>query len=290
MTLKERVQDLFNRFNVDLAVEARTEMAEATLENGTVIYTDAEGFDEGAEAYIINDEGEQIALPPGDYELADGAILSIVEGGKIGSVTPAEAKGGEGKGAKKGVSPKGVSKPEAPAAKAPADGGTKDGGTTTPTKDPAPIKKSAQTPTEMEETKEEFVDSPVTRAMVEEMIREAIANMMGDQEEEMMNPEEEDKEEMSAVDPEASSEAPAPVEEPKKESKKAAKETKPEKEELSAVKEELEALKMELAEVQKQAASRGVQRMAPSQPAEPLDLTNMTTAERVRALANKFSK
>lgn len=286
MTLKERVQELFNRFNVDLSVETRTDMAEATLENGTVIYTDAEGFNEGAEAYIINDEGEQIALPPGDYELADGAVLSIVEGGKIGSVTPAEGKGGEGKGNKKGVSPKGVTKPSDSVADAPQAAPAP-----IAPKDPPPkVKKSAQTPNEMEEQKEEFVDSPVTREMVAEMIREAIANMMGDQEEEMMNPEEEDKAEMSAVNPEASSEAPAPVEEPKKESKKAAKETQPEKEELSAVKEELEALKMELAEVQKQAASRGVQRMAPSQPAEPLDLTNMTTAERVRALANKFSK
>ena len=54
MTIQERVQEVFNRFNVNLTVseEKRTEMAEATLENGTVIYTDAEQFAEGVEAYI----------------------------------------------------------------------------------------------------------------------------------------------------------------------------------------------------------------------------------------------
>lgn len=294
MNIQERVQELFNRFNVNLTVsEERTEMAEATLENGTVIYTDAESFEEGAEAYIINDEGEQIALPPGDYELADGAVLSIVEGGKIGGVKSAEGKG-EGKGGDgKGVSPKKVTKPEAPAAKAPADGGTKDGGTKTPTKDPAPIKKSAQTPTEMEETKEEFVDSPVTREMVEEMIREAIASLMSDteEEEEMESQKEADKEEMSLVDPEAPSAAPEAVEEPKKAPKKAKKEEAPaEKDEFSLMKAELEALRTELASVQKQAATKGLPRMAPTPKVEQIDLKSLTTEERVRALAKQFSK
>ena len=36
------------------------DLAEAALENGAVIYTDADDFAEGEEAYIINDEGERI--------------------------------------------------------------------------------------------------------------------------------------------------------------------------------------------------------------------------------------
>ena len=88
MTIQERVQEVFNRFNVNLTVseEKRTEMAEATLENGTVIYTDAEQFAEGVEAYIINDEGENIPLPPGDYTLADGSVLVVGDGGVVTSV------------------------------------------------------------------------------------------------------------------------------------------------------------------------------------------------------------
>ena len=82
------MQEVFNRFNVNLTVseEKRTEMAEATLENGTVIYTDAEQFAEGVEAYIINDEGENIPLPPGDYTLQDGSVIVVGDGGVVTSV------------------------------------------------------------------------------------------------------------------------------------------------------------------------------------------------------------
>jgi len=88
MTITERVQEVFNKFNVKLTVteEPRTEMAEAALDNGTVVYTDAEAFAEGVEAYIINDEGEKIPLPPGDYELQDGRTLVIGEGGVVSSI------------------------------------------------------------------------------------------------------------------------------------------------------------------------------------------------------------
>jgi len=94
MTITERVQEVFNKFNVKLTVteEPRTEMAEAALDNGTVVYTDAEAFAEGVEAYIINDEGEKIPLPPGDYALEDGRTLVIGEGGVVSSIGQPEAE------------------------------------------------------------------------------------------------------------------------------------------------------------------------------------------------------
>jgi len=61
MNIAERVQEVFNRFNVNLTVtdnvelenkETKTDLAEATLDNGTVIYTDADSFAEGVEAYL----------------------------------------------------------------------------------------------------------------------------------------------------------------------------------------------------------------------------------------------
>jgi len=67
-------------------------MAEAALDNGTVVYTDAEAFAEGVEAYIINDEGEKIPLPPGDYALEDGRTLVIGEGGVVSSIGQPEAE------------------------------------------------------------------------------------------------------------------------------------------------------------------------------------------------------
>jgi hypothetical protein len=94
MTITERVQEVFNKFNVKLTVteEPRTEMAEAALDNGTVIYTDADAFAEGVEAYIINDEGEKIPLPAGEYTLADGGLIVVGEGGIVSSVGEAPAE------------------------------------------------------------------------------------------------------------------------------------------------------------------------------------------------------
>ena len=57
MTLSDRINDLFEKFNVSLKVSesdvAKETLAELTLDNGTVIYTDAEAFSVGADAYII---------------------------------------------------------------------------------------------------------------------------------------------------------------------------------------------------------------------------------------------
>ena len=92
MNITERVQEVFNRFNVNLTVaeNPRAEFAEATLENGTVVYTDAENFAEGVEAFIINDEGERIPLPAGEYTLADGMILTVEDAGKVVAVSKPE--------------------------------------------------------------------------------------------------------------------------------------------------------------------------------------------------------
>ena len=84
MTLQNRINELFTKFNLSLSTVEKTElMAEATLENGTIIFTDAEGFEDGAEVYIVNEEGEKIPLPDGDYTLEDGRTLTIADGGKI---------------------------------------------------------------------------------------------------------------------------------------------------------------------------------------------------------------
>lgn len=91
MSISKRVQDVFNRFNVNLTVD-RTDLTEAALDNGTVIYTDADAFAEGVEVYIINDEGERIPLPPGDYTMADGSVLSVGDGGVVLAMTPAAAE------------------------------------------------------------------------------------------------------------------------------------------------------------------------------------------------------
>lgn len=86
MTLKERISDLFNEYSVALEVEEKKEeekevkMATATLDSGQEISTDAEAFAVGVSVFVVNDEGEQIPLPDGEYTLADGVVFVVAEG------------------------------------------------------------------------------------------------------------------------------------------------------------------------------------------------------------------
>ena len=276
MTISERVQEVFQRFNVNLTVteEPRTELAEAVLENGTVIYTDADDFSEGAEAYIINDEGERIPLPQGDYTLNDGSVLKIADGGKVAGI---EGKGKEGKEGKVGPDGKAdgnapKTKENAPAKEAPA----KDGGDTPPAKNPAPKKPApGKKLSEQDEEMEEVTINYVTREEVEALIAEAIAAMMPAEEpaEEIVEEEVEakDKEEMSS-------------QEPVEEVAEATDEPQPD-----PVAVELASVKAELEEMKKQAADGGLKHAAPTANVEPVNLKNLSTSERVSALLNQFS-
>ena len=82
MTLKERISDLFEKYSVQLEVEEKAEVkfAVATLDSGQEIQTDAEAFAVGVAVFVVNDEGEQIPLPDGEYTLADGSMLVVAEG------------------------------------------------------------------------------------------------------------------------------------------------------------------------------------------------------------------
>jgi len=304
MTIKERVQEVFNRFNVNLTAEEvlRVDMAEAALENGTVIYTDGEDFAEGEEAYIINDEGERIPLPPGDYTLADGGVISIGDLGKVNKVT--KPQGGdaknEGKPDAKGIDGKPNIDPtkrskkpavdDAPPAKTPP--------AKTPPKTPAPPKKGKKKlASEEEQTtdmKVEFNQEEVLAVLVEKFpdlgeelaqaIAAAVAEVYAQPEEEVIEEEakEEEKEEMT--------ETTEPIQEVEVEVEVELSEDKPEKTELQSLKEALEATNAKLDELQKFAADRGLKHKAPTKKVEKLDLANMTVEERVRALANQLSK
>ena len=89
MTLKERISDIFEKYSVELAVEEKEEtqevalMATAVLESGQEIMTDADAFAVGVSAFVVNDEGERIPLPDGDYKLQDGSLLVVAEGAVV---------------------------------------------------------------------------------------------------------------------------------------------------------------------------------------------------------------
>jgi len=275
MNIAERVQEVFKRFNVNLTVseELRTDLAEAVLDNGTVIYTDGDDFAEGAEAYIINDEGERIPLPPGDYDLQDGGVIVIAEGGKVARVN---------KGGKDGAPAKGK---DAPAAEAPAadkSAPTKD---PAPTKDSVPTKDPAPTKDPVKKSSEEEEVMYVTKEEVEAMIAAALESL-APKEEEMSEEVSEEAEELSQ---EVAEEVTEEVTEETTEQV-----TEEVAEELSAqddpVAVELAAVKAELEAIKKQAAEGGLKHAAPTKKVEPVNLKNLSTSERVSALLNQFSK
>ncbi|MCP4598989.1 MAG: hypothetical protein GY847_00340 [Proteobacteria bacterium] len=96
MTLKERISDIFEKYSVELAVEEKEETQEvafatAVLDSGQEIQTDADAFAVGVSAFVVNDEGERIPLPDGDYKLQDGSLLVVAEGA-VAEVKEAEAE------------------------------------------------------------------------------------------------------------------------------------------------------------------------------------------------------
>ncbi len=75
--------------NVEQDQEVKVELAQAKLENGTVL--EAEAFESGKEIFILTDD-EKVAVPVGEYQMEDGQILVVQEEGLIAEIKKAEAK------------------------------------------------------------------------------------------------------------------------------------------------------------------------------------------------------
>lgn len=100
MGITEKLQALFSSAAVELSAatkepeaapekpEVAVNLATATLQDGQQIETTAEAFAPGADVFVTNDQGEQIALPDGTYTLEDGTAF-VVENGVI--MEPVEA-------------------------------------------------------------------------------------------------------------------------------------------------------------------------------------------------------
>lgn len=70
-------------------LEAMALMSEAVLDNGNKIYTPASDFAEGAEVFTMDENGNTQPLADGEYMVADGTTITVVEG-KISSMVKAE--------------------------------------------------------------------------------------------------------------------------------------------------------------------------------------------------------
>ena len=72
---------------VELSEEKEVKLAQAELENGTII--ESESFAVGNEIFIVT-EDERVPLPPGEYKLIDGENLIVEEEGIIASIGAVE--------------------------------------------------------------------------------------------------------------------------------------------------------------------------------------------------------
>ena len=83
-----KATEILNKAKELLSIqEEEVKLAQANLENGTII--EADEFAEGKEVFIVT-EDERVALPIGDYTLEDGQVLIVEEEGIIASIGAAE--------------------------------------------------------------------------------------------------------------------------------------------------------------------------------------------------------
>jgi hypothetical protein len=67
--------------------EALKFMVETALEDGTIVFTPAESWDLGVEIYTKDVDGNPVAVADGDYIVADGTVISVLDG-KVSAITP----------------------------------------------------------------------------------------------------------------------------------------------------------------------------------------------------------
>ena len=83
MTVIERINSLFTKYNLNLSAEDKPEdvkLASVELEDGTVFNSEDEAIVVGSQVTVENADGESIAVPSGDYTAADGSVYVVKEG------------------------------------------------------------------------------------------------------------------------------------------------------------------------------------------------------------------
>lgn len=93
MNLKEKVQELFAKYNISLSVSEEVvevkQMTEGILEDGSSIYTDSDAWAVGVRVLVKDAEGNDAPLMDGEYKLADGSTIVVTEG-VIAEIKPIE--------------------------------------------------------------------------------------------------------------------------------------------------------------------------------------------------------
>lgn len=79
MKVKHKIQTILSKYGLSFEDEVSTSVSEKQLEDGTTIYSDG-GFAEGSSVYVVNEEGEQIPVPTGEYTCTDGTTIQVEDG------------------------------------------------------------------------------------------------------------------------------------------------------------------------------------------------------------------
>jgi hypothetical protein len=88
-----KASEIFTKFFAELsAVEEEVKLAQAKLDNGTVL--EAEAFEAGQPIFIVSEE-DRIAVPVGEYLMEDGRVLVVTEEGVVGEIKSAEEETAE---------------------------------------------------------------------------------------------------------------------------------------------------------------------------------------------------
>ena len=86
----EMLKEIKSLLGIELsAEETKVELAQMTLENGTIL--EAEEFAPEQEVFIVTEE-DKIALPVGEYAMEDGRILKVEEEGIIADIMAQESE------------------------------------------------------------------------------------------------------------------------------------------------------------------------------------------------------
>ena len=84
MSVINDIKSIFKKYNVNLEVSEEKPdtqlMAEGILADGSSIFTDSDTWAVGVRAFVKDAEGNNVPLPDGEYELADGGILKVMAG------------------------------------------------------------------------------------------------------------------------------------------------------------------------------------------------------------------
>lgn len=97
MSVLKDIKSIFQKYNVNLEVSEPENdpvqlMVEGVLADGSSIFTDSDTWAVGVRAFTKDAEGNNVPLTDGEYELADGGVIKIVEGmvAEIGTKEPEE--------------------------------------------------------------------------------------------------------------------------------------------------------------------------------------------------------